>query len=79
MPQFFSEKLQDLISKMLEVNPEVRISLFDILKHPWLNQSDKSFKFTPEDNDEYIQVVENLKNYRGESKLKGACMNLLVK
>ena len=32
-----SENLKDLLNKLLEVNPDKRISIDDILKHPWLN------------------------------------------
>ena len=31
-----SEEVNDLISKMLKVNPKERISIDDILKHPWI-------------------------------------------
>ena len=33
-----SDDLKDLISKMLEINPDKRISLDEILKHPWLKE-----------------------------------------
>ena len=33
-----SENLKDLLNKLLEVNPDKRISLDEILKHPWLNE-----------------------------------------
>ena len=80
MPDFFSDDLKDLMDKMLKVDYSERITLLDLLRHPWLNQKTGSYKFTPEDNNEdYVSVVNNLKKYRGESKLKGACMNLLVK
>ena len=80
MPDFFSDDLKDLMYKILKVDFFERITLLDLLKHPWLNQKTGSYKFTPEDNNEdYVSVVNNLKKYRGESKLKGACMNLLVK
>ena len=33
-----SENLKDLLDKMLEINPDKRIYLDEILKHPWLNE-----------------------------------------
>jgi len=35
MPQFLNRDLQDLISKMLTVDPEQRISIHDVRTHPW--------------------------------------------
>ena len=42
-PELFdvSDNLKDLINKMLEINPEKRISLDEILNHPWLNDNIK--------------------------------------
>ena len=33
-----SENLKDLLDKLLEINPEKRITIDKILKHPWLNE-----------------------------------------
>ena len=33
-----SDNLKDLLDKMLEINPDKRIYLDEILKHPWLNE-----------------------------------------
>jgi serine/threonine protein kinase len=33
-----SENLKDLLDKLLEINPEKRITIDEILKHPWLNE-----------------------------------------
>ena len=32
-----SDNLKDLLSKLLEVNPDKRITLDEIMKHPWMN------------------------------------------
>lgn len=37
MPPYLHRDIQDLISKMLTVNPEERISIEEIKKHPWFN------------------------------------------
>ena len=34
-----SDNLKDLLNKMLEINPNKRISLDEIIKHPWLNDT----------------------------------------
>jgi serine/threonine protein kinase len=38
MPDFFSDDLKDLMSKMLLVDYAQRITLMEIIRHPWLNQ-----------------------------------------
>lgn len=37
IPEFVSADAKDLLSQMLEVNPEKRISFSQIKKHPWFN------------------------------------------
>ena len=37
--QEISESAQDLIKRMLEVNPEKRISLAEVMSHPWMKKS----------------------------------------
>lgn len=34
-----SESAQDLIKKMLEIDPEKRIGMNQVLKHPWLKKT----------------------------------------
>ena len=35
MPQFLPGELQELISRMLTVNPEERITIEEVRRHPW--------------------------------------------
>ena len=39
-PNNISGELLDLLSKILDINPSKRISIEEILKHPWLNDTD---------------------------------------
>jgi serine/threonine protein kinase len=39
-PNNISEELLDLLTKILNTNPSKRISIDEILKHPWLNDED---------------------------------------
>ena len=60
-----SPEARDLIKNMLEINPKKRISIKDILAHPWLNNVDLKFwksqnLFT---NAEYIFFVKNNVDY----------------
>ena len=38
IPQYFSQSLQHLLSSIFEINPKNRISIKNILKHPWVNK-----------------------------------------
>eukprot|EP01098_Paradermamoeba_levis_P010203 TRINITY_DN4293_c0_g3_i1.p1 TRINITY_DN4293_c0_g3~~TRINITY_DN4293_c0_g3_i1.p1 ORF type:complete len:157 (+),score=46.69 TRINITY_DN4293_c0_g3_i1:136-606(+) len=48
MPQSLGKELQDLISKMLTVDPEQRIQITDILKHPWFSNTGYTLSSLPE-------------------------------
>ena len=37
MPDFFSDDLKDLIEKMIKVDFSTRITLMELIRHPWLN------------------------------------------
>uniref|UniRef100_A0A7S1J9F6 Protein kinase domain-containing protein n=1 Tax=Eutreptiella gymnastica TaxID=73025 RepID=A0A7S1J9F6_9EUGL len=39
MPTYLSPEAQDLLFKLLEPNPELRISLAEVLKHPYITQN----------------------------------------
>lgn len=78
MPKHLSEQAQDLIRKMIEVNPDKRITAKTAMEHPWIKEVDAC----AHDENEIVlsqEIVTNLKNYRGESLLKKAAMNVLVK
>ena len=40
MPKNLTANCQDLISKMLIVNPKKRITVKEALEHPWIKQSE---------------------------------------
>ena len=67
---------QDLLSKMLVANPDDRWSADKCLQHPWFkiveSSADASKPISPE-------IIENLKKYRGQSSLRKAAMNMLIK
>ena len=73
-----SDEGKDLISKLLIVDPDLRLSGPLALKHPWF----KKFKKIEKGCDEDLldpNIINSLKQYRGVSTLKKAAMNLLVK
>jgi serine/threonine protein kinase len=47
MPQFLHRDLQDLISKMLTVDPEERISIHQVRQHAWYLRRTPRNQITP--------------------------------
>ena len=41
-PTFFSREVRDLILKLLKRNPNERITLNDVRKHPWIKKYNKN-------------------------------------
>ena len=70
---------------MITVNVNDRISAREAMEHPWIkNAEDLARQETTQMNDDEQmdinrEIVKNLQNYRGESLLKKAAMNVLVK
>lgn len=66
----------DLITKMICVDQKKRIPCEQILSHPWfkkvLGNDQANIELDPE-------VLENLKRFKGQSLLKKAALNVLVK
>ena len=54
LPTFISKKVRDLISKILVVNPENRIQIDEIRKHPWYSLSSK--------DEQIYEIVNNQVN-----------------
>ena len=73
-----SEEVKDLVSKLLEKNIDKRLSAKEALNHPWFEKygGRKLFcNFKPEDIKPYI---ENLFNYKYNSKLQELVIAFLV-
>jgi serine/threonine protein kinase len=47
-PTYISKECEDLILQMTKVDPEERIPLFEIEKHPWMTKESEELKSTPE-------------------------------
>ena len=41
-PTYFSREVRDLILKLLKRNPNERITLNDVRKHPWIKKYNKN-------------------------------------
>ena len=60
IPDKASVEFKDLVNKMLQPNPKLRISIPEILKHPWI-------KFT--NSNDSIFTEEEIQNIKSEYKL----------
>jgi calcium-dependent protein kinase len=81
-PEFeaVSDDCKDLITKMLTVNEEQRISGIEALQHPWiLNFGAMQTEEQPGDFWIGGEVINRLKSFKSVSTLKKAAMNLLMK
>ncbi|XP_052214863.1 peripheral plasma membrane protein CASK-like isoform X3 [Dreissena polymorpha] len=63
-----SPEAKDLVSKMLEVDQEQRITVEEALQHPWIKERSKISK------NHLTETVEELKKFNSRRKLKGAIM-----
>ena len=73
IPDFLSPMAKDLIKKILEIDPEKRITIKEIKEHPWINMSEFKLMKSPGVNLKYdiLPVDCNLiKNICGEDEKK---------
>ncbi|XP_022221201.1 peripheral plasma membrane protein CASK isoform X3 [Drosophila obscura] len=61
-----SANAKDLVMKMLAANPHHRLSITEVLDHPWIRDRDKLQRT------HLSETVEELKRYNARRKLKGA-------
>ncbi|CAH1781976.1 unnamed protein product [Owenia fusiformis] len=63
-----SDEAKDLVHRMLEVDPENRITVAQALQHPWI----KDRSVTPKTH--MAETVEEMKKFNARRKLKGAVL-----
>lgn len=69
-----SKESMDLIEHMLHKDHKKRYSAQQAMQHPWFKLEQKEINNTLD-----INILKNLQAFKGQSKLKKAAMNLLVK
>lgn len=81
MPKHISADCKDILSQMICVDPSKRITAIKGIEHIWIkNVEPKTNQLSAQEQQELDNdIVNNLKKYRGESILKKAAMNVLVK
>lgn len=83
MPNRLSKNCQDLISKMITVDVSKRITPIQALNHDWFKIiEDKSVMRSMskvEQSEMDREILQRMSSYRGQSLLKKAAVNVLVK
>ncbi|XP_077970685.1 peripheral plasma membrane protein CASK-like isoform X2 [Styela clava] len=64
-----SEPCKDLVRRMLTLNPNERITVFECLNHPWIRERDR---YAPRKH--LADSIEQLKKFNARRKLKGAVL-----
>ncbi|XP_021944325.1 peripheral plasma membrane protein CASK isoform X3 [Folsomia candida] len=64
-----SPDVKDLIRNMLHLNPDKRLTIQDVLSHPWLKDREKCPRM------HLTEVVQTMKAFNARRKLKGAILN----
>lgn len=58
IPHFIANDAKDLIVKMLNIEPNQRIKIEDIKKHPWVLSNMKEFEFPPFQSTSIDEMVQ---------------------
>lgn len=76
---YCSEESKDLITKLLEVDPEKRYSAAQALQHPFFKTNLKKEEKVKTAAGLNVNTINRLRSFRGQSKLKRAAMTMMVK
>ena len=70
---FISPEAIDLLKKLLQPDPRKRISAVEACNHPWLSKYKQ-----PISDQEILDVLNNIKNFRKTSKIKEAIHTFII-
>ena len=73
-----SNEVKDLISKLLVLEPEKRLTAFEALKHPWFKVSNSNILYNNISKDEVLKCISNLLNYNIKSKFEELVLAYIV-
>ncbi|KAJ3669185.1 hypothetical protein LUZ60_011135 [Juncus effusus] len=68
-----SPAAKDLVKKMLNIDPQQRLTAFQVLNHPWIKE-DGEAPDTPLDN----AVIDRLKQFRAMNQFKKAALRVIA-
>ena len=73
-----SPELQDLISKLLDVNTETRLSAKEALAHPWFVKENGRYLYSNIDKNSIVRIIENLFRYTIQTKFQQLVLAFIV-
>ena len=73
-----SFEAKDLLTKMIEYHPEVRISAQDTLNHPWFKNFNIKERYSLISKEKLRAFFKNLRNYQPMYKFQHAALALIV-
>merc|ERR1719464_1598907 len=73
--QDVSPEAKDLVSSLLTVNPERRISAIDALNHPWIQANSNIDRVTAE---VASRTIKNFQAFKGHQQIKQATMAFIA-
>ena len=81
MPRNRSDNCKDLLKKMLVVQPSKRITADEILKHPWITETNRDYYKCSHDHGVNLDsgLIAKLEAYQGRSALKRELLHILVR
>lgn len=73
-----SKEAKDLVSKMLEYDPDIRISAREAMKHEWLNKMFENKISKVVDDGYFGRVLRNIKTFNAREKFQQATLAYIV-
>ena len=73
-----SEESRNLIKKLLEMNPNNRLSAYEALKHPWFEKTRTRERIISMKDDKLSDYISKLKNFKYQSKFQETALAFLV-
>ena len=73
-----SREIQDLVSKLLEVNPTVRLSAAEALKHPWFKKFNAKSLYMNIEEKKVMKYLKRLMNYEINTKFEQMVLAFIV-
>ncbi|KAL4492626.1 hypothetical protein ABPG72_007739 [Tetrahymena utriculariae] len=71
-----SKEAKDLVKKLLVVNPVDRLTLDQVLKHPWITKLPQKKPFGSDEEDQ--RILNMLRNHQSTAKFKKEALKILV-